>query len=410
VAKLLQIVNAQVHGAGTRVLVFANYRETADDLVDRLRELDGVRPARFVGHAKASAGKGLTKKEQQRVVDDFRHGRTNVLVATSVGEEGLDLPDCDAVVLFEPVASGIRMIQRRGRTGRHRDGRFFVLMTEGTRDAAYYWSARRREQRMNTELRSMRRLPSARVEAALPSPADAAPKPSAPSVVVDTREFQSPVVRRLVDDGFRVKAVQMETGDYLIGDHVLVERKTAKDLAASIVDGRFFDQVERLGRSGRGVMLVEGSLDRAGSLSRNALAGAVASAFLDHGVSLVFVPDGQTSSDVLAAMARRSARLHGAERSSRVEKAPTDPAGLVSHLIQGLPGIGPSLAGRLAATFGSLAAVCDAPVEALAAVDGIGSKRAAEIHHAVRTQAVASRVDPVASEGLALKAGDGAAG
>ncbi len=66
-------------------------------------------------------------------------------MATSVGEEGLDVPEVDLVVFYEPVPSAIRSIQRRGRTGRHRPGRVVVLMAKGTRDESYYWASRRKE-------------------------------------------------------------------------------------------------------------------------------------------------------------------------------------------------------------------------------------------------------------------------
>ena len=57
-----------------------------------------------------------------------------MLIATSVGEEGLDIPTADLVIFYEPVASEIRTIQRRGRTGRQRDGDVVVLIAEDTRD------------------------------------------------------------------------------------------------------------------------------------------------------------------------------------------------------------------------------------------------------------------------------------
>jgi ERCC4-type nuclease len=227
-------------------------------------------------------------------------------------------------------------------------------------------------------------------------------------VVVDTREFQSPLVRRLIEDGIRIKAQAMDTGDYRIGDDIIVERKTSADLAASIVDGRFFEQVERLGQSGRGLMLVEGTLDGAGKLSRNALAGAAASAFVEHGVGVVVVPDAASASDFLAALARRAAKGASAPRA-RAGRASGDPDASVRYLFEGVAGVGPVLADRLRARFGSMAGMCRATAEDLRAVAGVGRKRALEIHHALHASD-ASGVEADAAQGLALKAGDGAAG
>jgi ERCC4-related helicase len=79
----------------------------------------------FIGQAK----NGLSQKEQQKVVSDFRSGGYNVLVATSIGEEGLDIGEVDLIICFDASSSPIRMIQRMGRTGRKRDGRCVMLMT-----------------------------------------------------------------------------------------------------------------------------------------------------------------------------------------------------------------------------------------------------------------------------------------
>ena len=72
----------------------------------------------------------MTQKEQQRVMKAFRNGELNVLVCTSIGEEGLDIGSVDLIISFDAVGSPTRMVQRFGRTGRKRSGRIVVLMTE----------------------------------------------------------------------------------------------------------------------------------------------------------------------------------------------------------------------------------------------------------------------------------------
>jgi ERCC4-related helicase len=123
---------------GDRVLVFANIRATAEVLVDRLRER-GYRAALFIGRAERKHGPRMSQDEQMRTLKAFREGVYNVLVATSVGEEGLDIPECGLVVFYEPAVSGIRYIQRRGRTGRKLPGKAVILVTDTyTIDAKTY--------------------------------------------------------------------------------------------------------------------------------------------------------------------------------------------------------------------------------------------------------------------------------
>jgi len=130
-----------------RVLVFANIRVTAEVLVERLRA-EGIQATLFVGKAEGKGGPRMTQEEQMRVLRDFREGRTKVLVATSIGEEGLDVPECGLVVFYEPIPSGIRHIQRKGRTGRRLPGKVVILVTEGTVEEYYFREGYRRARRM----------------------------------------------------------------------------------------------------------------------------------------------------------------------------------------------------------------------------------------------------------------------
>lgn len=74
--------------------------------------------------------KGLTQKEQIEVVRRFRDGGYNTLVATCVGEEGLDIGEVDLIVCYDVSKSPIRLVQRMGRTGRKRAGKIIVLVTQ----------------------------------------------------------------------------------------------------------------------------------------------------------------------------------------------------------------------------------------------------------------------------------------
>ena len=139
----------------SRIIVFANYRDTIASLETSLEGLKGITPIRFVGQSSRGSRKGLSGREQVRRLDEFRKGNANVLLATSIGEEGLDIPSADLVIFYEPVSSEIRTIQRRGRTGRKRLGEVIVLIAEGTRDEGAKAAALRREENM---LRAVHRV------------------------------------------------------------------------------------------------------------------------------------------------------------------------------------------------------------------------------------------------------------
>ncbi len=154
-----KIVSEQLkRSPDSRVIVFANYRDTAEIVANALSDVPGVIPIRFVGQASRRKDKGLTQKQQVEILDKFRAGEYNVLVATSVAEEGLDIPATDLVLFYEPIPSEIRSIQRKGRTGRQHKGRVIVLVTKGTRDEAYYWSSKNKEKKMLNSMRGLEAL------------------------------------------------------------------------------------------------------------------------------------------------------------------------------------------------------------------------------------------------------------
>jgi Fanconi anemia group M protein len=141
---------------GDRVIVFTESRDTAETLVEFLSESFDVR--KFVGQGDREGSDGMTQTEQKATLDEFRDGEFEVLVSTSVAEEGLDVPEVDLVLFYEPVPKGIRSIQRKGRTGRQSEGRVVVLIANDTRDEAYYWMSRNEEKRMGQELRKLKSM------------------------------------------------------------------------------------------------------------------------------------------------------------------------------------------------------------------------------------------------------------
>ena len=140
----------------SKIIVFTEYRDTVDNIVGMLDSIENINPDRFIGQSGKGKRKGMTQKQQLEQLRRFRKGEINVLVATSVGEEGLDVPAAELVILYEPVPSAIRAIQRRGRTARQQAGTVHTLIAEGTRDEYVNIAAEKREQRMHRLLQRIR--------------------------------------------------------------------------------------------------------------------------------------------------------------------------------------------------------------------------------------------------------------
>ena len=138
----------------SRVLVFTQYRDTAQHIVELLTK-NKVRASRFVGQSKRQGDPGMKQEEQNTILEKFREGEFNVLVATSIAEEGLDIPEVDLVVFYEPIPSEIRHIQRRGRTGRKNLGSVLILATKDTIDQRYLDVSRKKIQMMKSILSSI---------------------------------------------------------------------------------------------------------------------------------------------------------------------------------------------------------------------------------------------------------------
>ncbi|KAF2277396.1 P-loop containing nucleoside triphosphate hydrolase protein [Westerdykella ornata] len=116
----------------TRVMVFAHWRDSAEEIVRVLKKHQPmIRPHVFVGQASAKNSEGMAQKDQLEMINKFQSGVYNTLVATSIGEEGLDIGEVDLIVCYDSKASPLRMLQRMGRTGRKRQGRIVLLQMEG---------------------------------------------------------------------------------------------------------------------------------------------------------------------------------------------------------------------------------------------------------------------------------------
>ena len=130
-----------------KMIIFSQYRDTVIKIAQELNMIEGINAKVFVGQAK-KANTGLSQKEQQEIMEQFKRGDINVITATSIAEEGLDIPEVNAVIFYEPIPSAIRKIQRAGRTARLMNGELIILMTLDTLDEIFYYAARSKEKKM----------------------------------------------------------------------------------------------------------------------------------------------------------------------------------------------------------------------------------------------------------------------
>jgi Fanconi anemia group M protein len=433
----------------SKIIVFTHYRDTSLLVCDELGSHKGIKPVRFVGQASRGEDKGLTQKKQVEIIQNFKDGVYNVLVATSVAEEGLDIPSTDLVVFYEPVPSEIRTIQRRGRTGRKRPGKVVVLKAKHTRDEAYYWASRNKEKRMKRELHVLRSelgnaikvgepklllkdeleiikdVPIEETEIMDDMESDEVQEPISESnekpnirggrkvtkpqkvqatkkgqaklsefqskdkkttIIADTREFNSDVVRELSRKGVIVNSQQLDVGDYVLSDRLAVERKEANDFLESLMDGRLFSQLKLLKSAYINPILVlegDGLLGRRG-VSDQAIYGALASIISDFKISIILTKNMKETANLLAVMAKREmdeGRLVGI----RGDKVSMSLKERQQFIIEGLPGVSATLAQRLLDHFGSVEAIISADEKELCKVKGIGDTIAKNIVDVVKS-------------------------
>ncbi|MEK6897877.1 MAG: DEAD/DEAH box helicase [Nanoarchaeota archaeon] len=158
VHEILELISREIlENKKAKILVFTQFRDTASIISRKLNDKN-ITAEIFVGQAKKTTnGKstGLNQKEQKKIIERFSEGEINVLCATSIGEEGLDIPEVNAVIFYEPVPSAIRAIQRAGRTARLFEGKLMILVTRKTRDEGAYYASRSREKKMHSSIDSV---------------------------------------------------------------------------------------------------------------------------------------------------------------------------------------------------------------------------------------------------------------
>jgi Fanconi anemia group M protein len=395
-----QLVEKQIHDAPqSRVIVFTNYRDTAELVTNSLKEVPGIKPVKFVGQASNYMDKGLTQKQQVEIIQKFKDGEFNTLVATSVAEEGLDIPATDLVVFFEPIPSEIRSIQRKGRTGRKHEGRVVILLAKGSKDEAYFWSSNRKEKQM---VRTMKNI-DLDIEKEKPDDSElngqtnlldfpdtnaSNPVEKAPivSVYVDQREIRSHVAHALEKLGVEIILRTLAVGDYVVSDRVGIERKTADDFLSTFLDGgALFGQISDLARAyKRPLLIIEGEgIYTKRQIHPNSIRGALSTIAIDFGVPVLFTKDEEDTAALISVIAKREQtdskkeiNLHGSKTASTLPEQQ-------EYVVSAISEIGPVVAKNLLSHFGSVERIMTATKEELMAVELVGPKTADRIREVV---------------------------
>ena len=400
IIKLREIISGELNEKeGVKIIIFNQYRDSTNNIKEVLDAL-GVKSKIFVGQAKKK-DTGMSQKEQKKIIEQFREGKFNCLVATSVAEEGLDIPSVDLVIFYEPVPSAIRTVQRRGRTGRHERGRVIVLITRKTRDEGNLWASVHKEKRMYRVIDSLKQGFKPDLEQPLES-IDPGEKQNQNekqtrltgkgaeafaadlTVFADYREKGSGVIRELAEKGVKVELSKLEVGDYLLSERIVVEHKTVKDFADSIIDGRLLSQLANLKKYERPILVLEGEEDiyTQRQIHPNAIRGVLSTIIVSYGIPIIQTKNFKDTAGLFLIIAKREADPSKKDFALHSAKPLTD-KDLQEYIIGAFPGVGPVLAKPLLKKFKTIKKFVNAKEEQLKKVELIGEKKAKRIKELV---------------------------
>ena len=371
-----------------KIIVFSQFRDTTKTIHEYCKEND-IKSLRFYGQASHDNDKGLSQKKQIETIEAFKNEDYNVLISTSVAEEGIDIPSVDYVILYEPVPSEIRMIQRKGRTGRKHEGEMFIMITKGTLDESYYWSSQRKERAMKNNIYNTYRNDKITLEKHIADNEDVTPykqeyttEDDAEVVIyVDYREKNSNMMREVDKIKCEIRVKNMGVGDYQITDDIIIERKTVEDFSKSITDKRLYQQAKELVSNCRNpLMIIEGENIYHTFLHPNAIRGALAAITVDFKIPVI-----QTQNETDTAFMLKRIALRQQNKDSKKEvsvRTSTKPVMLPEQqlfIVESFPSIGPVNAKNLLRHFKSIKNMINANKKELKEVEGIGEKTAKSI-------------------------------
>jgi Fanconi anemia group M protein len=376
-------------------IVFTNYRDTANNLVEFLNDVSVINAHKFVGQSDKNGRSGLSQARQKKILEDFRDGEYNVLVSTSVGEEGLDIPQVDLIIFYEPISSGIRRIQRQGRTGRQSKGEVKIYIGEDTNDESMYFASKNSMDKLESDLKELKdmELDIEKEISSTQSEISNFEEGSEKSykIICDQRETSSSVVRNLDRmDNCVTKLETLEVGDYVLSNKLAVERKSMSDFIDTLTgsDGRsLFEQSKNLVQSyDNAIIIMEGNLDELYSrdVHDNAIIGSMASIVSDFGISFMFSRNEMETSKILSQIAEkeqvekdRSISIHNKKDTATLSQQQ-------KYIVSSIEDVGAVTAENLLEEFGSVIDIFNAEVEDLQNVENIGKKTAENIYRILR--------------------------
>lgn len=392
--RLIELLNQIIDDdKKSKVIVFSQFRDTTKSIYENCNK-NNLKALRFYGQASRENDKGLSQKKQIETINAFKNEDYNILISTSVAEEGIDIPSVDYVILYEPVPSEIRMIQRKGRTGRKHSGEMFILMTKGTLDESYYWSSQRKEKAMRNNVYNshkkeitlenyVAKKEDVKVYDSNKNKIDTQEVSDEAEVViyVDYREKNSNIMRELDKINCEVKVRTMGVGDYQITDDIIIERKTIDDFSKSITDKRLYQQAKELSNNcQKPLMIIEGENIYHTFLHPNAIRGALATIALDFKIPIIQT---QNETDTAFMLKRIALREKDKDNKKPVSiRTQTKPVTLPEQqlfITESLPGIGPVSAKNLLRHFKNVKNIVNASKNELKDVEGIGEKTATNI-------------------------------
>lgn len=386
-----------------KIILFNQYRDTALHICEEIKS-NSCKPVVFFGQNK-KGNIGMSQKEQKRILDEFRSGIHNVLISTSVGEEGLDIPKVDTVIFYEPVPSAIRSIQRIGRTGRFNKGKAYVLQTKGTRDIATRYVASAKEKRMYSSLEGIKKdiqkkkqrglsdffeKKSAQTQTKKSTPQENSqqqqPINSLPRILVDSRENTDLIKKLFKVEEFEVEATQLTVGDIVISEDVAIERKAVGDFVSSLLDKRLFPQLIDLARNfKRPILLIEGeeSLYAQRNIHPNVIRSAISSIAIDLRMPIIYTNSIDETLEYIKTIVKRQ------NKEKKALSLVSNKRGLseiqeIEKVVSSIPKVNAITAKHLLEHFNSLELLAKASAKELEEVEGIGSIRAKYIYEFMR--------------------------
>ncbi len=359
----------------SKIIVFTQFRDSAIRIKEFLEKVK-VNSELFFGQAKKN-GIGHSQKKQKQIIEDFKDDKFPVLIATSVAEEGLDIPSVDLVIFYEAIPSAIRTVQRRGRTGRHARGRIITLITKNTRDEAFKWVSHHKEKRMYRIIDDIKKkfILKTKPKKTLVSYSK---ELSDLKIYVDYREKGSKVLKFLSNKGVLINLDTLNAGDFLLSDRTIVEFKLVEDFVASIIDKRLFEQATKLKKLYENkIIIIQGDKDlySVRRIHPNAIRGALASLLLNFGISIIYSKDAEETAELLIALAKREQD----ENSRKFIMHSSKPLTIKQQqefIVSSFPGIGSTLNLPLLKHFGSLKKIVNADEKELIKVELIGKIKA----------------------------------